>query len=80
MTCRDFTDVLVDYVAEELSATSRQTFEAHLAGCPNCRVFLAQYRHTIVVERLAMTSPDEDAATPIPDDLVRAIVKALEQD
>jgi len=80
MTCRDLTDFLADYVADELPAVTRETFEAHLAHCPNCRVFLTQYRHTIVVERLVMATPEPDTAAQLPDELVRAIVKALERD
>jgi anti-sigma factor RsiW len=80
MTCRDLTEFLVDYVADDMPAATRLTFETHLARCPNCNVFLAQYRQTILVERLVLTSPEAEAATELPDDLVRAIVKALEED
>jgi len=75
MTCRDLTDFLADYVADELPVATRETFEGHLARCPNCRVFVAQYRHTIVLERLALSS---DADPELPEDLVRAIMKALD--
>ncbi len=79
MTCRDCTTFLADYVAGELSATARATFDEHLESCPNCRVFLVQYRETIIAEKRAIA--DGDAADPpeLPDELVRAILKALDK-
>jgi len=78
MTCRDCIVFLADYIADELPGESRETFEAHLDLCSNCRVFLDQYRQTIVAERIAMTT-GEPPVTKLPEDLVRAILKALDK-
>ena len=78
MTCRDCTTFLAEYIAGELADSTRVTFEAHLGSCGNCRVFIEQYRQTIVAERVALTT--EDASTPdLPEDLVRAILNALDK-
>jgi anti-sigma factor RsiW len=77
MNCRECTDFLADYIAGELAADARATFDAHLDACPNCRVFLVQYQETIVLEQKAMSEPDTDEGIELPPDLVRAILKAL---
>ena len=76
MTCRDATDFLVDYVAGELDKPVLETFERHLAACPNCREFLVEYRATIRACRGAYK--DDVAGTPLPDDLVKAILASFE--
>lgn len=72
MTCRDFADFLADFIDDALPAPVRRRFEAHLAECPDCVAYLQQYRDTI---RLTAHAGD-DAALPMPDELVRAIVLA----
>lgn len=78
MKCRDCIVFLADYIAEELPGETRETFEAHLVLCDTCRVFLDQYRQTIVAERIAIEA-GEPPVTKLPEDLVRAILKALDQ-
>lgn len=74
MTCRDVTSFLLEYVAGELPAHVVGPFDAHLAECENCRVFLDQYRKAIAAGRLALG----DATTAeAPSELVQAIVNAL---
>ena len=81
MTCRDLTIFLADYIAGELPADTQSQFEQHLERCPDCRVFVTQYKHTIRVERLAIGGPDAEIdSTEFPEDLVRAILKALNED
>jgi len=53
MNCRDATDFLMDYVARELAPEVCGEFELHLSRCSNCRVFLLQYRETILAGRSA---------------------------
>lgn len=77
MRCRECIVFLAEYIAEELPGETRETFEAHLELCGNCRVFLDQYRETIVASRTALA---EDApAITLPEDLVHAILKALDK-
>ena len=72
MTCRDFADFLADFIDDALPAPVRRQFEAHLAECPDCVAYLQQYRDTIRLTAHA----GGDAALPMPDELVRAIVLA----
>ncbi|MEZ5319575.1 MAG: zf-HC2 domain-containing protein [Vicinamibacterales bacterium] len=88
MTCREMTDFLVDYVSGELDPAVVAEFEPHLERCPNCRVYVTQYRETIIAARLAVgAGAASDAARgaadraddppPMPDELVRAILNAI---
>ena len=46
MTCQDAIQRLVEYLDGELTAATLAEFEAHLARCAPCRVYLATYRRT----------------------------------
>ena len=74
MNCRDITGFLDDYVGGELAVPVRVEFETHIARCPDCVTFIAQYRRTIEVSHAAF---DEVQAEPLPEQLVKAIVQSL---
>jgi anti-sigma factor RsiW len=76
VTCQQFVEFTAGYLEGELPADARRHFDEHLAICPDCVRYLAQYRDTIKVGRLAC----EDALPPdVPEDLVRAILAARKQ-
>jgi anti-sigma factor RsiW len=77
MTCREVADFLADYLSNALAADVRAQFEQHLSVCPNCQAYLATYRVTIELGRRAYATPDADAQTEVPGDLVRAILNAV---
>lgn len=77
MTCREATEFLTDYVAGDLPPEQHALFERHISRCPNCRVFLEQYRNTIRAEVVSFASSDADAATIMPDELVRSIMQTI---
>ena len=76
MTCREFTDFILDYLSDELSPETRVPFEHHLGLCANCRNYLRSYKETVMLGRRAFD--DEDAAVPadVPEGLVQAILEA----
>lgn len=77
MNCRETTDFLSDYLAGDLDADVRQTFERHLGRCPDCQTFLDQFQATIVTAREAAgESNDADAAVLMPEELIRAVLEA----
>jgi len=47
VTCKDATDLIGDYLADNLNPEKRRAFEAHLSGCRDCAAFLATYKRTI---------------------------------
>ena len=71
MTCRDFAAFLLSYVDGELALSEREAFDAHLAICPDCVRYLAQYLETIAA---APDAFDSDRAIEVPEDLMRAIL------
>lgn len=46
-TCRDATDLLLDFLSGELDPETKLEFEMHLGVCPDCVAFLKTYRKTI---------------------------------
>jgi hypothetical protein len=66
LTCQQVTDILVDYVTEEMAPTLRAVFEAHLHSCADCLAFLNTYKETV---RATRTVRAED----IPDDLLNRV-------
>jgi anti-sigma factor RsiW len=76
MTCRELVDCLGDYVAGDLSPGERARFDAHLRACPECVAYLASYRSTLELEKLAFDHPDDPVPGSVPEELLRAVVAA----
>jgi predicted anti-sigma-YlaC factor YlaD len=76
LTCRACADFLADYLAGELAADVRETFETHLEKCRNCRAYLDQYAAVIQAGQRACARENELAAQAMPEELVRAILDA----
>ncbi|HKC41690.1 MAG TPA: zf-HC2 domain-containing protein [Gemmatimonadales bacterium] len=47
LTCMALVELVTDYVEGALPPAEVARFETHLAGCPHCRVYLAQMRLAI---------------------------------
>jgi anti-sigma factor RsiW len=60
MVCIELVELVTEYLEERLAPDQVRRFEAHLEGCPHCRVYLAQMR---VVVRAVGFLP-ETAVTP----------------
>ena len=73
MTRRELTDFLDDYLAGELAADVRGRFEAHLAECRDCLVYLRDYRRTVGLLRETRDDPESAPAADVPAELLRAI-------
>lgn len=73
MTCRELTELLIDFVSDELSPERRQRLEEHLKLCPPCVAYLESYRLTIQLTRRL-------PCTPLPPELVARLRKAIESE
>jgi len=51
MDCREFVEIVSDYIEAALAETERLRTEAHLAGCAGCRAYLDQMERTITILR-----------------------------
>lgn len=47
MPCRELVELITDYLEDRLSPDDRARFEAHLAACEACQLYLEQFRQTI---------------------------------
>jgi anti-sigma factor RsiW len=76
VTCRELTDFLNAYVADEMAAPERAQFEAHLFVCVACVAYLDSYRMTIAMGKRACEPAEGPTPDDVPEDLVRLILAA----
>jgi len=74
VTCREFADFMLDYIAGELPDDSRSLFERHLARCPKCPQYFEQYRATLAAGKEAFRHLDSELPGDVPEDLIQAIL------
>ena len=71
MKCKELAEILVDYVAGELSPELAEHIREHLCLCPPCVRFVETYQVTIrVTRKLPMVA--------MPPDLMRRLKQAIE--
>jgi anti-sigma factor RsiW len=76
ITCREFIDLLYDFVADELSPQRREEIERHLRDCPPCLAACETYRITI---RVASRLPCPPPPPEVMDRLRGAVEASLRQ-
>ena len=69
LVCREFVELVTDYLEGALPETERRRFEAHLAECDGCTGYLEDMRR-LVGALHQVPEPPPDAATR--EALVRA--------
>lgn len=47
LSCKQFIELVTDYLEGRLPKATRQRFEQHLADCDDCPIYLEQMQHTI---------------------------------
>lgn len=72
LTCRDFLDLVLDYVEGDVNADVKALCERHLEICRACRDYLASYRTTYRLELATLADEREE----LPEDLLRTILEA----
>jgi len=76
MRCREFVDLIIDYLEETLPKPQRLEFDRHMSGCSACVAYLKSYRETIRLERTLRRGPEDPPGPDLPEDLVQAILAA----
>ena len=61
LTCQELVELVSDYFEGALAPAERARFEAHVASCPGCRVYVAQMRETL---RTVRATAELDPARP----------------
>ena len=59
-SCKEISDLVLGYLRDELTASTRREFERHLKICPDCVSFLNTYKKTIEI-----TGAVEPAEMPV---------------
>ena len=62
LTCQELVELVTDYLEGALPRADRERFEAHIAGCTNCREYLAQFQQTIAVTGMLREDDVDPAA------------------
>jgi len=44
LTCREFVELVTDYLENAMDQPTRDRFDAHLLDCPDCPVYLQQMK------------------------------------
>jgi anti-sigma factor RsiW len=64
LTCREFVEVLTDYLEGALDAGERADIERHIVICRGCSNYAEQMRSTIdLLGRIAAEAPARESAT-----------------
>ena len=51
MTCHELRNLLVDFIADELSAWQYDRLERHLRSCPHCAKYVESYEQIVHLAR-----------------------------
>jgi anti-sigma factor RsiW len=51
LSCQELVELVTDYFEGAMAPEERERFEAHLAECPGCDIYLEQMRATIALAR-----------------------------
>jgi anti-sigma factor RsiW len=62
LTCKEFVEVITEYLDGALPPADRERVDRHLAGCRGCRAYLSQMRQTIRVAGALGAPPEEPVA------------------
>jgi anti-sigma factor RsiW len=64
VTCREFVEVLTDYLEGALDAPERADIERHIVICRGCSNYVGQMQTTIgLLSRIAADAPDDGSAS-----------------
>jgi anti-sigma factor RsiW len=74
LVCREFVELLLQYLAGELPPEQVEVVNRHLGECPSCVAYMKTYQQAVKLGREAMKA-DEPAEAP--SDLTAHLVQAL---
>jgi anti-sigma factor RsiW len=81
LSCRDFVEVIMAFLDDELDTEQRALFDAHMVACPDCENYLDSYKTTVALGKSICDPEDADAPVPddVPEELVQAVIAARRQ-
>jgi anti-sigma factor RsiW len=51
LSCQELVELVTDYFEGAMAPEERERFEAHVADCPGCDIYLGQMRATLTLTR-----------------------------
>jgi anti-sigma factor RsiW len=69
LACKEFVELVTEYLENTLPPASRKRVDEHLSGCPFCHIYLEQMRQTI---RALGHLPEESISPEALDELLKA--------
>ena len=60
LVCREVVELVTEYLGGTLPARDRERFDQHLATCPPCTAYLAQFKTTLELAAESASAPAED--------------------
>jgi anti-sigma factor RsiW len=51
LSCRQVVELITDFLEDALEPAARADFDAHVAGCDGCPIYLDQMRATVALLR-----------------------------
>jgi anti-sigma factor RsiW len=51
LSCQELVELVTDYFEGAMAPEERERFEAHVADCPGCEIYLEQMRATLALTR-----------------------------
>lgn len=76
ISCQELESLIVDYLDDQLAEQQRSVFDLHLASCPACQTYLANYKEVLSASQKAYSDVDEQSCEKIPEALVQTILAA----
>jgi anti-sigma factor RsiW len=76
VTCRELTEFLMRHLDGDLVAAERARFDAHLAACRDCRVYLRNYEEAVRLGKRACVAEHDAVGDDVPEELVQAVLAA----
>ena len=79
MTCKDFENLVVDYLEAGQASRRPIEFARHIRICHQCSDYLAAYARTIELTRAISSRPAQFVADDATEDLIRTILNRRER-
>ena len=73
ISCRDFVELITDYLEGQIAAVEQHSIDDHLGDCPGCAEYVRQMRLTIA--GLRGLASDEVMFPQTRDELMRAFAE-----
>jgi len=80
LTCQELEGFMVDYIDGRLPERQRRKFDLHLRLCRDCRRYIEAYKSGITLCQAAFAEPGGPLPEDVPEELVKAILAAREED